>query len=177
MLLGACGPGPVGAPDASQRVAADDAVLAKGGSQPGVSYLVSAVDHGGSYIHPTWTSTRDGTTSETTLFTTWTGDAIVVTPTGSAYTLGDDAQMTTNLKAGRILGVTLYIQDVAGPAGVQHETDRVILAAPVTPSTSGFVLHVHRDAVPVYRLKGHTGGPRVGMIGTISVGDLVFTPR
>lgn len=176
LLLDACGPGPVETDGAGPRPLLAEVALAKG-SPSGTAYLVSAVNHGGPYVDPTWTSLRDGTTSETTLYTTWAGDAIVITPTGSPYTLADDANMTIAQKSGTILGVTFYIQDVAGPTGVQHATDRVTLATPTTPSVSGFVLHVHRDRVPVYRLKGHTGGPRVDMIGTISVGDVVFTPR
>lgn len=45
---------------------------------------------------------------------------------------------------------------------------------PVAYVGAGFVLHVHADRVPVYRLSGHIGGKRVAMIGTISIADVVY---
>lgn len=187
VFLWACELGPPAAPtsptsptalESSAVVTApiQSAAPAAAGSKQQVAYAVDAVIDGGPYGDPTWVSTRPGATSKTTLFAKWTGDAIVITPTGSPYALTDDAQMSVRVQGDRITGLTLYIQDVAGTAGIQHETDAITLDAPVQPSSAGFTLHVHRDRVPVYRLKGHTGGPRVGTIGTISVGDLVYRP-
>ena len=72
--------------------------------------------------------------------------------------------------------MTFWIQDVIGTEGIMHSTDKIPIEPPVAPSPDGFTLHIHADGVPVWRHKGHLGGPRVEVIGTISVGDIVFTP-
>lgn len=104
---------------------------------------------------------------------------LVFTPTGSSYALTDDIGMgAVGLnKDGRITSVLIWAHDVAGPAGIKHVTDNIPVAVPVVPTPVGFVLHVHADQVPVYRLSGHTGGKRVAMIGTISVWDVVYRAR
>lgn len=101
---------------------------------------------------------------------------LVFTPTGSSYALTDDIGMGTPglRKDGRITRVRFWAHDVAGPAGIKHDTDDIPVAVPVVPDPAGFVLHVHADQVPVYRLSSHTGGKRVAMIGTISVWDVVY---
>ena len=158
----------------------------KGGDK--TAYSVDAVDHGaplnpdGTYTYnsPTLVSTCSGSTGETSLFVRWPrspAQCIVVTPTGSSYALSDDPQLTVSKKRGKVIAVQFYIQDVAGPDGIMHSSDQIPVDPPVAPSSSGFALHVHADNVPVWRHKAHTGGPRVEMIGTISVGDIVFTPE
>jgi len=100
---------------------------------------------------------------------------LIVTPDGSSYSLTDDVTLNMRLKTSNmtLTSVTLYGQDVIGPDGIKHNTD----AIPITPqpvAQTGFTLHVHAAAVTVYRLSGHTGGKRVGPIGTICIGDVVY---
>lgn len=98
---------------------------------------------------------------------------VTVTPAGG-YELGDDAQFIVGIKGGKVTSVQLLIQDIAGPAGIQHQSEAVPIGGSVAFTGAGFTLHVHADNVPVYRQKKHTGGPRVEMIGTISLGDVVY---
>jgi len=157
-----------------------------------VQYLVDAVADAGPYDNPTWISSRPALTDRNTLYAPWKGDAVTLTPTAvgagdcaapadapptrTPYELGDEGSMTVRERNGTILGVTFYIQDQAGPAGVMHATDQVPVSSVESLAGGGFVLHVHQDHRLVYRLKGHTGGPRVATIGCISVADLVYTP-
>lgn len=100
-------------------------------------------------------------------------ECVVITPNGSSYALTNDPGLQVTTKRGLITHVRFVIDDVVGAEGIQHETDPI----PVTPVAfggAGFVLHVHADRVPVYRLSGHIGGKRVAMIGTISVADVVY---
>jgi len=101
---------------------------------------------------------------------------LIFTPTGSSYALTDDILMWNPglKKEGRITRVRFSAHDIAGPDGIKHDTDDIPVAVPVVPDPAGFVLHVHADNVPVYRLSGHVGGKRVAMIGTISVSDIVY---
>jgi hypothetical protein len=105
-----------------------------------------------------------------------TSGCLIFTPTGSDYALTDDILMWNPglKKDGRITRVRFSAHDVAGPDGIKHDTDEIPVAVPVVPDPAGFVLHVHADNVPVYRLSGHTGGKRVEVIGTISVWDVVY---
>lgn len=124
---------------------------------------------------PTLVSTCAGSVSKNGSSVTWARftTCVVITPTGSSYALTNDPYLQVTAKRGVITHVTLYIDDVVGAEGIQHETDPI----PVTPvpyGGAGFVLHVHADRVPVYRLSGHIGGKRVAMIGTISVADVVY---
>ena len=147
------------------------------------AFWVDAVLHEGPYADPTLVSNCSGSTGETSLYARWPktcGDgqlAVEITPTGSDYALTDDAQLNVIRKKGQIIAVELWIQDVDGPDGIQHSSERVPVDPSVVPTSAGFTLHVHADNVAVWRHKGHTGGPRVGQIGTISVGDIIFTPK
>lgn len=100
---------------------------------------------------------------------------LIVEPEGSSYPLTNDVILQARYRKNNatIDAVTLYGQDIIGPDGIQHETDKILIA-PQQASASGFTLHVHADKVVVYRLSGHTGGKRVGAIGTICIGDVVY---
>lgn len=111
---------------------------------------------------------------------------LIVTPlwastTNAPYPLTDDVTLSVlreRGKYGRITHVRLYAQDVIGDAGIAHETDWVVVAQPVVPSKAGFTLHVHAKNIQVWRLDSHlSGGNRVDMIGTISIGDIVYPQR
>lgn len=99
---------------------------------------------------------------------------LTVVPTGSDYGLTDDILVLPKSSRGAFTSVRVWGQDVVGPDGVMHDTDPITVAVPTAGSPTGFTLHVHADNVPVYRLSGHTGGPRVRMIGTIAIGDIVY---
>jgi hypothetical protein len=113
-------------------------------------------------------------------------ECLIVTPlwastTYEPYPLRDDVTLNVQLekgKNGRITHIRLYAQDVIGEAGIAHQTDWVAVATPVVPSRAGFTLHVHAKNVQVWRLDSHlAGGNRVEMIGTISIGDIVYPAR
>ena len=102
---------------------------------------------------------------------------LVVRPAGATYELMDDVKLIVTRekgKRGRITHVTLLAQDVIGEAGIAHETDAIPVAVPVVPSSDGFTIHVHATDVEVWRLSGHLDGDRVEMIGTVSIGDIVY---
>ena len=189
LVIGGCdGLAPV-APTPSASAPAGTTWVAK---PSGIQYQVDATTET-VFSDPTWLSTSPGTTNGQTLYTAWAGDAVAVTPTAvgtggcqapagglpsrSPYELRDEGNMTVRSRAGTIVGVTFYIQDVSGSAGIMHSTDEAPVNQVEPLSGGGFILHVHRDHALVYRHKGHTGGPRVATVGCISVGDLEFTPR
>ena len=156
-------------------------ILAKkpeGKGNPKTVFEVEAVSDGGPYNSPTLVSTCSGSTDGKTLFVVWPRDAVCIriTPLGSSYELTDDPQLAVVQRKGKVVAVKFYIQDTEGPEGILHESERMSVTPPVEPSSSGFTLQIQQDDVPMYRLKGHVGGPRVEQIGTISVGDFVFTP-
>ena len=95
-----------------------------------------------------------------------------------AYTLEDDIVIGTLIekgKNGRITHVRLNGQDVDGTEGIWHSTDWIAVAVPVIPSKAGFTLHVHAANVQVWRYDSHLGdGNRVAIIGTVSIGDIVY---
>lgn len=149
-----------------------------GGGDDKVVFDVEAVWHGGPYAAPTLVSTCLGSTDGKGLSVTWPRHAgcMDITPLGG-YLLTDDPNLLVTTKKGKIISVQFWIQDVIGREGVQHKSEEISVDPSVEPSSSGFILHIHQDNVPVYRLKGHTGGPIVEEIGTISVGDFVYTPK
>lgn len=126
-------------------------------------------------VDPTLVSTCAGSLSKNGSSVTWPQftECVVITPTGSSYALTNDPYLQVTTKRRVVTHVTLYIDDIVGAEGIQHETDPIPVA-PVAFGGAGFVLHVHADRVPVYRLSGHTGGKRVAMIGTISIADVVY---
>lgn len=88
----------------------------------------------------------------------------------------DDPQLTVSKKKDRIHSIQFYIQDDIGPDGIMHETETVTVDPAAVIAKCGFLVHVHADHVPVWRLAGHLGGPRVEMIGTVSIGDVWYRP-
>lgn len=108
---------------------------------------------------------------------------LIVKPSGNYenYQLTDDVVLAVTLeqgKNGRITHIRLNGQDVDGPAGIWHNTDVIPVNQPVVPSKAGFTLHVHARNVEVWRFDSHlSGGNRVEMVGTISIGDVVYKPQ
>jgi hypothetical protein len=109
---------------------------------------------------------------------------LIVTPLWASvlyvsYALTDDLIVSVQRdgKNGPITHVRLGGQDVDGPEGIWHNTDWIAVAQPVVPTTAGFTLHVHAKNIEVWRTDSHlSGGNRTEMIGTISIGDIVY-PR
>lgn len=94
-----------------------------------------------------------------------------------AYQLADDLVLNIQRdgRKGPITHVRLVGQDVDGPDGIWHNTDWIPVAVPVVPQAAGFTLHVHAKNVGVWRYDSHLGGGnRVEMIGTISIGDVIY---
>jgi hypothetical protein len=134
-----------------------------------------AADSAFAPANPTLASTCPGSVSRNGSVT-WPRftECVVITPTGSSYALTNDPYLQVTTKRGVITHVTLYIDDIVGEEGIQHETDPIPVTPQVAYGGAGFVLHVHADRVPVYRLSGHIGGRRVAMIGTISIADVSY---
>jgi hypothetical protein len=88
--------------------------------------------------------------------------------------LSDDPTMEFGMKGGSIVWIQFRQQDVNGSEGIQYESERVAIEPAVRFTGAGMTLHVHATEVPVYRLKGHIGGPRVGVAGTMNIGDVVY---
>jgi hypothetical protein len=109
---------------------------------------------------------------------------LVVRPSWSSpayepYPLLDDLVVSVQRdgKNGPITHVRLGGQDVDGPEGIWHTTDWIPVAKPIVPTTAAFSLHVHATNVQIWRTDSHLGGGnRVGMIGTVSFGDIEY-PR
>jgi hypothetical protein len=110
---------------------------------------------------------------------------LIVTPLGASslydpYSLADDLVLNVQQekgKNGRITHVRLAGQDVDGPEGIWHTTDWIAVAEPIVPTTAGFTVHVRARNVEVWRTDSHlAGGNRVEMIGTVSIGDIIY-PR
>ena len=102
---------------------------------------------------------------------------VSVMPEGSAVTLGNDAHLIVATKKGSItVTVQFLIQDIGGPESIQYRTDRFSLDVTGFTGFTGadFTLHLHATDVPIFRLKGHTGGPKEEMVGTINIGDIVY---
>jgi hypothetical protein len=111
---------------------------------------------------------------------------LIITPEWASssyapYPLTDDVLINVRVesgKNGRITHVRIYAQDVNGEAGIAHQSDWIPVETPVVPSKAGFVLHVHAKNVQIWRLDSHlAGGNRVEMIGTVSIGDVIYPPR
>lgn len=89
-------------------------------------------------------------------------------------TLTDDPEMVFGMKGSDIVSVQFRQQDVVGPEGIQYESAKVTLSAPVRFTGAGLTVHVHATGVPVYELKGHLSGPRVREAGTMNIGDIIY---
>jgi hypothetical protein len=101
---------------------------------------------------------------------------LIVKMTGTTLELTDDVILGATVKGGRITSYQLRAQDVAGKDGIKHESDVIVLQTPVLPSSGGFTVHLHADRVPVYSLSGHLKGRRTGIVGYISIGDIIYQP-
>jgi hypothetical protein len=133
----------------------------KGGGKDKVTFEVSVVNPEATLYDvptylPTCTATSGGNNSYTALFDRHDLCATVTTSTG--YQLTDDIVIQVNTTQGLITSVQLRGQDVIGEEGIMHESETVAITPPVTPSTSGFTLHVHVDNLPIWKLTRHLGG-------------------
>lgn len=155
-----------------------------GGKDAGVVFDVAVVNPENTlYDAPTWlptcTATADaskpGKKNYTALFDRHDLCATITTSTGAQLTDDITIQVTTTKNV--ITSIQVHGQDVIGEDGIAHESEAVAITPPVTPSASGFTVHVHVDNLPIWKLSGHLGGPRVEIVGYISIGDLVYTPQ
>jgi hypothetical protein len=128
-------------------------------------------------------STAPGTTGDNHLHTTWSGAAI----NGIAITLADGSILnhratmgfpSENGKGKRIVSFKLWINDEY--QGIAHTTGEIPLEPSnyVLPDPNGFTVHAHAINVPLYRLKKSGGKLKPeNIVGSISFGDIVFTPQ
>ena len=99
--------------------------------------------------------------------------ATVVTSTG--YALTDDISLQVATTKGLITSAKLRGQDIIGEEGIMHESESIPILPPVSPSSTGFTLHIHADNVPIWKLHNHLGGKRVEIVGYVSLADAVYT--
>lgn len=93
-----------------------------------------------------------------------------------ADALTDDISINVRTRQGRFIGLTIKGQDWIGGDGIMHESDEVVLDVAMPADLSAdFTIPVNQD-VTIYRLKGHLGGPRVGVAGVIQLGELMYSP-
>lgn len=100
------------------------------------------------------------------------GCAQVTTTDGTLLT-NDASLIVATKKGGTEVTVQFQIQDVGGSTGIQYRSDKSVIDAGEEFTGAGFTLHVHRT-VEIWKLKGHTGGPKVVSVGTIDIGDIVY---
>jgi len=104
----------------------------------------------------------------------------LTTSTGAKLTDGLRIDVARN-SAGAIYAVQVSGQDVVGSDGIAHRTDLIAIPGPaVTPSASGFTLHVHAVDVPLYRCNTHRikNNSRCDQnVGTFSFDDMIYVPN
>jgi hypothetical protein len=88
--------------------------------------------------------------------------------------LCDDPILSASSRKGTIRSLQFFIQDDIGTDGIMHESEVVTVDPPAPTNPCSFLVHVHRDGVPIWELSGHLGGPRVEMVGTVSIGDVWY---
>ncbi len=93
---------------------------------------------------------------------------VSIQPTRSSLTL-TRGQVSASLKRGKIIRVQFWLDEGHGSSRVVSATFPI--DPPVTPSSAGFTFHLHADGV---ELRESNGSPP---IGTISIGDLVYTAQ
>lgn len=94
----------------------------------------------------------------------------------NGYSLTDDIVLSVRARKGRFIDLTITGQDLIGGDGIMHESDQVPLDVPIPADISaGFTIPVNKD-VTIHRLRGHLGGPRVGVAGEIHIGELMYSP-
>ena len=100
------------------------------------------------------------------------GCAQVTTTYGTLLT--NDANVLVATKKGSTeVTIQFQIQDVGGPEGIQYRTDKFVIDLGGAFTGAGFILHVD-TLVEIWRLKGHTGGPKVESVGKIFIDDIVY---
>ena len=159
-------------------------LLGKKGGKVKTTYTVDVIK--GSGFIPTTNalllSTCEGTSISTNYAVNWEKHTtcIVITPDPplgkDEVTLSDDPAIYISQKRGKIVSIGLAIQNIDGPDGILHSASKILVEPPFTPTATGFTIPVRQNDIKVWRHKGHIGGPKVEMIGSISFGDIVFTP-
>ena len=148
----------------------------KGKSNDGVVFKVNTLLADCPDDDNAWFSSSSGDNNRTGLYVRWT-DLTVKTKPFEGYesvTLDNDAQANVLDDKGVIHTVVLYIRNASG---IKFKTDPL----PIFPTVpvdlvNEFTIPVRDRAATVHQLKRPAGGPVVDTVGTICVGDLVFTP-
>lgn len=117
-------------------------------------------------------SAPSGGTNPTLIWPRHDNCAVIEFETGLRLT--DDPRLQVITKRGQIVAVIFREQDTIGEEGIQFESERVPIEPPVEFTGGGFVLHIDRNDIPVWQLNGHTGGPRVAVVGVMHMGDVVY---
>ena len=156
-----------------------------GGSASEVLYQVAVVDDTGFISEaPVYNPTCDAFTVEqkgpgvsySAFFDRH--DLCATVTTSDGMTLTDDIVILASTDAaGDIVSVQLGGQDTIGKEGIYHESEIIVLDAPVTPLPTGFTIMVDRDLVPVYKCDKHLKCvSRVDLIGYIALDLLIYSP-
>lgn len=157
------------------------AAAPKGGGGGSATTVVWVVNDEGipyeapTYLPPCAAKKAAGKTNYGVVFERHDLCATVTTSTGSQLT--DDVVIQVTTTKGYITSIQLRGQDVIGEEGIMHESEVWPITPPFKPTSASFTLHVHAEHLPIWRLSDHLGGERVEMVGTISLGDLVYASQ
>lgn len=145
----------------------------------GTIYKVDVISHIDTFLAPTYLPTCSAETPAgfyPAVFPRHDACAIVTTSTG--YQLTDDIRIEVKKnRSGQIISAQLRGQDVEGKEGIMHESEVITFDPPFIPTSSGFTLHLDVDNLPIWKLTHHLGGKRTVIVGYVSLGDLVYSPK
>ncbi len=109
---------------------------------------------------------------------TWDeSDCFDITPTTT--TPGSEVTLTLNpfmsvKKTSEISSVAFYMRDKPkDEGGSRYATSSTLVERVVRSNDGVIIVHVHKDQIDVHQLAGRK---LLGVIGTISIGDIVYTP-
>lgn len=102
----------------------------------------------------------------------------MVQPTGSSLVLRV-TDIRPGLKKGKVPTITFVwgVFAVDDATGTMYGTDHFDVGPTIPDAVNGFVLHVDQDNLPIYVMDPDTRVRIPPAIGTISLGDVIYTPR
>ena len=155
--------------------------LDKKGGKPSVEYTVQCVlgevPEGG-YISPTVLSIPVDV-AKNDKFIHWAiGGIDAIKPLGqigSSITLSGQAQLVFNKKGGKIVSFEFWIWEGGVGSQIYLTNGEVELTTPFkVPSEGEYTVEIRQDDITLYK---QLRGKKVVFFGTISFGDIVFTPK
>jgi len=98
-----------------------------------------------------------------------------IEPLGSVITLSGQAQLVFNKKSGKIVSFEFWIWEGGVGSQIYLTNGEVELTTPFkVPSEGEYTVEIRQDDITLYK---QLRGKKVVFFGTISFGDIVFTPK